>query len=81
MNVGYGDIENLDANCPICKSDVYINKSQDRFKCVNPDCVMSNTYVSGIRFNMINTDTNEKVGEVEFNIVDGKINIEVFKNE
>ena len=81
MNVGYGDIENLDANCPICKSDVYIVKLQDRFKCVNPDCAMSNTYVSGIRFNMINTDTNEKVGEVEFNIVDGKINIEVFKNE
>jgi hypothetical protein len=48
---------------------------------VNPDCIMSNTYVSGIRFSMINTDTNEKVGEVEFSIANGKINIEVFKNE
>ena len=81
MNIGYGDMENVDAECPICKSNVYIVKSQDRFKCVNPECKMSNTYVSGLRFNIIDNETNEKVGEVEFSIVDGKIHTEVYKNE
>jgi hypothetical protein len=80
MNVGYGDIENLDTSCPICGSNVYIVKSQDRFKCVNPDCIMSNTYVSGIRFSMINTDTNEKVGEVDFMNIDGELYTEVRKS-
>ena len=39
MNVGYShSVYEVDVSCPICGSDVYINKDGNDFRCINKEC-------------------------------------------
>lgn len=44
MNVGYGNLNEqnpVDEICPICKSDIYINKWGTDYLCMNKECVLN----------------------------------------
>jgi len=43
MNVGYTSrlFPNVEAECPICGSDIYVNKLGTNYKCANEKCLLN----------------------------------------
>lgn len=66
MNVGYMNMNTKDRDnelcCPLCQSDIYVNKYGTDYRCVNDECVL-------------NMNTNEVVRMIEnvlWEVHDGK---------
>lgn len=44
MNVGYGNLNEpnpVEEVCPICKSNIYVNKYGTDYLCVNKECALN----------------------------------------
>jgi len=41
MNVGYGNINDIDKSCLLCKGDIYVSKYQNDYYCINETCLLN----------------------------------------